>query len=187
MRIVISGSHLVGKTTLAEALADALPGYDCVPEPYCLLAEDGHEFGEMPSIEDFELQLERSIECIGESGTDVVFDRGPLDILGYLVTHRDADAFRLEDWMPRVRDAVSKLDLIVFVPIEDPDRVVVPRSQARLRADVDRVLSEIIMDDAYGLESAVITATGPPDARVRQVVAHLQSIRGVNGQQTLRK
>jgi len=175
MRIAISGSHLVGKTTLAEALADALPGYELVPEPYHLLAEEGHEFGEMPSIEDFELQLERSLLCTQESGADIVFDRCPLDILGYLVTHRDADAFQLEDWMPRVRDAMATLDLIVFVPVEDHDRVVVPREQARLRSDVDAVLRDIIVDDSYGLELAVITAEGAPGARLRQVVAHLQS------------
>jgi hypothetical protein len=170
MRIAISGSHLVGKTTLAEALARALPRYELVPEPYRLLEEEGHEFAEMPSIEDFELQLERSFQCIQESGTNVVFDRCPLDILGYLVTHRDADAFQLEDWMPRLREAVAKLDLIVFVPVEDPDRVAVPRSQARLRSDVDTALRDIIGDDAYGLEIDVITAAGTPGDRLRHVV-----------------
>ena len=59
MRIAISGSHRVGKTTLAEALAAELPGYELVPEPYYLLEEDGHVFAAMPSIEDFELQLAR--------------------------------------------------------------------------------------------------------------------------------
>jgi len=174
MRIAISGSHLVGKTTLAEALAEALPGHELVPEPYYLLEEDGHEFAEMPSIEDFELQLERSIQCVQESGMDVVFDRCPLDVLGYLVTHRDADAFRREDWMPRVREAVAKLDLIVFVPIEDPDRVAVPRPQARLRSDVDMVLRDMIVDDAYGLEIDVITVAGTPGTRLREVAAHLR-------------
>lgn len=174
MRIAISGSHLVGKTTLAEALAEALPRHELVPEPYCMLAEDGHEFAEMPSIEDFELQLERSIQCVRESGTDVVFDRCPLDIMGYLVTHRDADAFQLEEWMPGVREAVAKLDLIVFVPIEDPDRVTVPRPESRLRSDVDMVLRDMIVDDVYGLEIDVITVAGPPGARVHKVAAHLR-------------
>jgi hypothetical protein len=174
MRIAISGSHLVGKTTLAEALADALPGHELVPEPYYLLEDEGHEFAEMPSLEDFELQLERSIRCVQESGADVVFDRCPLDILGYLVTHRDADDFQIKDWMPRVREAVATLDLIVFVPIEDPDRVAVPRSQARLRSDVDIALRDLILDDACGLEIEVIMVAGTPDARLRDVTAHLR-------------
>ena len=71
MRIAISRSYLVGKTTLPEALADALPQFEVVPEPYHLLEEDGHVFAEMPSIEHFELQLELSLQCIQESGTNV--------------------------------------------------------------------------------------------------------------------
>jgi predicted ATPase len=175
MRIAISGSHRVGKTTLAEALAETMPGHELVHEPYYLLQEDGHEFAEMPSIEDFERQLERSIECIHESGADVVFDRCPLDILGYLVTHCDAGAFQLETWMPRVRQAVAKLDVVVFVPVEEPDRVAVPRSEARLRSDVDTVLRDIIADDAYGLEFDLIVAAGTTEARLREVMAHLHN------------
>lgn len=174
MRIAISGSHLVGKTTLAEALADARHGYELVPEPYHLLEDDGYEFEEMPSVEDFERQLERSFQAIRESGPDVVFDRCPLDILGYLVTHRDADMFRLDDWMPQVRAAVARLDLIVFVPVEDRDRIAVPREQARLRARVDDALRDIVADDAHALDLTVITVAGPFDARLRQVLAHMQ-------------
>lgn len=173
MRIAISGSHRVGKTTLAEALAEALPRHELVPEPYYLLEEDGHEFSEMPTIEDFELQLERSLECLGESRENVVFDRCPLDIVGYLQTHEDADAFELRDWLPRVERAVSSLDLIVFVPIEEPDRVAVSRSEVRLREDVDAALSEIIADDAYSLELEVLTVGGSLATRLQQVLAHL--------------
>ena len=178
MRIAISGSHLVGKTTLAEALADALPDHQLVPEPYHLLEEEGYEFGEMPSIEDFELQLERSFHCLRESGPAVVFDRWPLDMIGYLLTPEDAEAFDLEGWMPRVREHVAMLDLIVFVPVEEPDRVPVPRSQVRLRAEVDAVLRDVIVDDRYGLELDVIEVTGTPAARLREVMAHVRRAGG---------
>lgn len=178
MRIAVSGSHRVGKTTLAEALAEALPRHELVPEPYHLLEEDGHEFAEMPSVDDFELQMERSLLCLQESGENVIFDRCPLDILGYLITHEDADIFQLDDWMPRVRQLVPGLDLIVFVPIEEPDRVPVPRSQARLRAKVDMVLRDIVVDDAYGLEVEVLTVAGTTQARVHQVLSHLRRMGG---------
>jgi len=174
MRISISGSHSVGKTTLAAALAKALPHYEVVPEPYYLLEEEGVLFEEMPSIENFELQLERSFQSIHESGTDVIFDRCPLDILGYLVTHQDADSFQIADWLPRIQESLATLDLIVFVPIEKPDRVPVPRSQVRLRAEVDSVLRDIIIDDTYGLEVETITATGTLETRVRQVIEHIR-------------
>lgn len=174
MRIAISGSHRVGKTTLAEALAEALPGYELVPEPYYQLEDEGYEFEEFPSVEDFQRQLERSIHSISESAGNVVFDRCPLDILGYLLTHRDADVFEIGDWMPRVREAVTKLDLIVFAPIEAPDLIAVPRAEARLRADVDELLREIVEDDSYELDMDVITVEGSAAARVRQVVERVQ-------------
>jgi len=103
-----------------------------------------------------------------------VIDRCPLDILGYLVTHRDADVFEIDDWLPRVRQSVAALDLIGFVPIEEPDRVAVPPTEAELRADVDTVLRDIIVDDAYGLDLDVVTVTGTPATRVRQVVTGLR-------------
>jgi hypothetical protein len=178
VRIAISGSHRVGKTTLAEALVDALPGYELVPEPYHQLEEEGYEFEEIPSLEDFERQLDRSIQNVSESGPNVVFDRCPLDILGYLLTHDDADAFAIEEWMPRVRESVAKLDLMVFVPIEDPDRVAVPRAEARLRAEVDDVLRDIVEGDSYDLELDVIAVEGTAAARLRQVVEGVRSSGG---------
>jgi AAA domain-containing protein len=174
MRIAISGSHLVGKTTLAESLASALPRHELVPEPYHLLEEDGYEFAAMPSIEDFEVQLARSLQCLQECGRNAIFDRCPLDILGYLITHRQADAFQLTDWMSRLQDSMTKLDLIVFIPIEEPDRVAVPRSQSRLRTQVDAVLREIIVDDSLGFGVEVVTASGTPGTRLQQVVAHIR-------------
>ena len=138
MRIAISGTHFSGKSTLVEALSEVLPHYTTVEEPYYLLAEEGYEFAELPSLEDFEHTLERSIENLDESVQNVIFDRCPADILGYLLTHADAEAFDLEEWLPRVKIALRKLDLIVFLPIEKPDRIVLPLSQDaayRLRVD----------------------------------------------------
>jgi hypothetical protein len=181
MRIAVSGTHLVGKTSLAEALSGHLPQHAVMPEPYYLLEEDGYEFAGMPSLEDFEAQLTRSFQAVEESGDQAIFDRCPLDVLGYLLTHADAHAFTLEDWMPQLRTSVSRLDCIVFVPIENPDRIAVPRSQARLRADVDTVLQEIVLDDVYGLDLQVITVAGTPAARVSQVMTRLRSVRHRRG------
>src|SRR4051812_25174311 len=113
MRIAVSGTHFVGKSTLVEELSAALPEYSTVEEPYFLLEEEGHEFADPPSIEDFELQLERSITCLDERELNVIFDRCPADLLGYLLSHPDADAFELDAWLPRVRSAIETLDLIV--------------------------------------------------------------------------
>src|SRR5437868_6586010 len=113
MRISVSGAHQTGKTTLIDELRRALPTYACVDEPYRQLEEEGHQFAEMPSLEDFVLQLERSIDCIGASKEDQLFDRCPADLLAYLTMHRDADGFDMELWLARARPAMRRLDLIV--------------------------------------------------------------------------
>ena len=175
MRIAISGTHHSGKSTLVEELSAVLPGYLTVEEPYSLLVEEGHEFAEMPSVEDFELQLERSIECLGEGEPDVIFDRCPVDMLGYLVAHPDAEAFHLGKWLPRVQAAIDTLDLIVFLPVEERDRIALPPSvDAGFRLDVDQTLKEILLEDSLDLGMEVVEVTGSLRERVRQVLSHLR-------------
>lgn len=171
MRIAISGSHRVGKTTLTEALADALPGYAPVPEPYYQLEDEGHEFEDPPSLDDFERQLARSLASLADANPDVVFDRCPLDLLAYLQTHRERAGFDVDDWRPRLRDAMATLDLVIFVPIEAPDRVPVDRSELRFRARVDDVLRDLVLDDAADLGVSGLEVRGPVEARLRQVLA----------------
>lgn len=173
MRITISGSHRVGKTTLAEALADALPGYVLVPEPYYQLEDEGHEFEDPPSLEDFERQLERSLQSLADGAADVVFDRCPLDLLAYLRTHRDRAAFDATDWLPRIREAMATIHLVVFVPIEAPDRVPVDRSEQRLRSRVDDALRDLVLDDDADLGVSSLEVRGPVEPRLRQVLAQI--------------
>jgi len=174
MRIAISGTHFSGKSTLVEALSEALPQYTTVEEPYHLLLEEGYEFAELPSLEDFELQLERSIELVDENAPNVVLDRCPADILGYLLTHIDAEAFDLEKWLPRVQAAIRKLDLVVFLPIEEPDRIVLPlQEDAAYRQRVDEKLKEIFLENSFGFEVDVLEVTGNTQTRVERVLAQI--------------
>jgi hypothetical protein len=176
MRIAVSGTHFVGKSTLVEELSVALPEYSTVEEPYYLLEEEGYEFADPPSVEDFELQLERSITSLEEREANVLFDRCPADFLGYLRVHPDAEAFDLEAWLPRVRAAIETLDLIVFVPIEGRDRIPLPRSEdSRFRIQVDEGLNEILLENSLNLNVEVLQATGTPRERLRQVLAYLRS------------
>lgn len=77
MRIAFSGSHRVGKSTLVEAVAERLPRHATVDEPYALLEEEGYECPEVPALEDFEAQLERSLAALEGGKRDVLFDRCP--------------------------------------------------------------------------------------------------------------
>lgn len=179
MRIAISGTHFSGKSTLVGDLSDVLPTYSIVEEPYVLLAEEGYEFAEMPSVEDFELQLERSIECMKQSEPNVLFDRCPADLLAYLLTHADAEAFDLDRWLSRIRAAMAKLDLVVFLPVEARDRIALPSSEdAVLRRQVDAELKEILLEDAFDFGMEVLEVTGARSERVRQVMESLRRAAG---------
>jgi len=173
MRIAFSGTHATGKSTLIAELARALPGYSVVEEPYHALLDEGYDFAAPPAIDDFETQLERS--CASLSGiTDarVLFDRCPADFLGYLAALADADA--LAEWLQPAAAAMSSLDLVVFVPIERPDRIDVAEDEGRrLRKRVDAVLREILVDDGWGLGARVLEVRGTPDDRARQVLRHV--------------
>jgi len=174
MRIAISGTHFSGKSSLVQALSEALPRYTTVEEPYHLLQEEGYEFAELPSIEDFELQLERAIESLDETTPNVIFDRCPADILGYLLSHTDVEAFNIEEWLPRVQAAINKLDLIVFLPIEEQDRIVLPLSQdAAYRQRVDEKLREVLLENIFDFEVDLLEVSGNLQTRVERVLAHI--------------
>jgi hypothetical protein len=173
MRIAVSGSHRVGKSTLVEHVADALD-YESVDEPYYLLEEEGYECAAEPTLEDFEAQLECSLETIEAGGANVVFDRCPVDILAYLLVHDDADALVVEPWLQRVRAAMETIDLVVFVPVEETDRIALASSEDREhRSAVDEKLRELLLDDGLQIGMDVLVVQGDLRARVEQVLARL--------------
>ncbi len=165
MRIAVAGTHRVGKTTLVEALASRLHGYAAFDEPYRVLEEEGYEFADPPTVEDFEHQLRQSLKMIEDAPAKALFDRCPLDVLAY------AEELEIYD---EIRDAIEVIDLMVFVPIEVPERIVFgTHEDRRLRARVDERLRSLVLDDALGLGLDAIEVTGTVEARVQQVLAAL--------------
>ncbi len=174
MKIAVSGTHQTGKTTLVEELGDCLLAFEGVDEPYRQLEDEGHDFAEMPALEDFVLLLERSIATIQQATGDVVFDRCPCDMLAYLIHHEDSGHFDLDRCIPAVRDAMRTLDLVVYVPIENPDRIAVAQSDhGRLRQRVDDELRALILDDSWNFGVPALEVAGSVQDRVRQVLKHL--------------
>lgn len=174
VRIAFSGSHRVGKSTLLELVADALPRYKTVDEPYHLCEEEGYECSEAPSIEDFEAQLERSLAALEDGEQNVLFDRCPADIFAYLLAHDDAGAFDAEEWLERTREAMQTLDLVVFVPIEERERIALPAHEdGEFRLAVHEKLQHLLVDDAFGFGTEVLTVQGDVPARVDQVMTRI--------------
>jgi predicted ATPase len=180
MRIAVAGTHAVGKSTLAADLARALPHYRVVEEAYYQLDAEGHLFADPPSLDDFEVQLERSLRCVREEQGDVIFDRSPADYVAYMLAHRASERAAPAEWLPQVREAFATLDLIVFVPIERPERIAVPREETRLRRRVDGLLREALVADGWGLGGEVLTVSGAPGERVTQVIERLVAVADVS-------
>lgn len=176
MRIAVSGTHFSGKSTLIASLLKQLPNYSSHEEPYLLLAEEGYEFSDPPSLEDFEEQLACSVRAIQQSDADTIFDRCPLDLLAYAEALNE-ESISLDTWIQKMEDALDRLDLIIFVPIEEKDRIRVPKSEdMALRRSVDQKLRELLLDDSLGiLENVeVLEVAGNLEKRVQIIKDYIQ-------------
>lgn len=165
MRIAFTGSHRVGKTTLAEEIATHLRGYDLINEPYLQLEEQGYLFSEIPMLDDYIEQFNLSVEQLNSSEDHVVFDRCPLDLLAYIqATGRTKN---IAEHYEEMMEAISKIDLMVFVPVETPDLILCEESDLPdLRDEVNKILLDWIGD----LNNEVLEVSGSLENRKKQVL-----------------
>lgn len=167
MKIAITGAHKVGKTSLVDQLERACPDYQCLPEPYFALEEMGHSFSEIPNLEDYLLQLEYAIEQISAYEDQVIFDRCPIDLLAYIQVVDEFEEIDIPALYQKVQEAMAELDLLVFVPIEEPDLIGCSAFEMpELRMAVNELLEEWVRE--FDIE--VIEVEGAPEARKRQVI-----------------
>jgi AAA domain len=162
MRIAVSGTHGVGKSTLIDEFLRAHPEFVHEPEPYAVLVEDyGEEFSAEPCVEDFLRQLEFNLERLGQhvAQENVIYERCPLDFLAYLSA---LDANVSEILLGRISDAMQHLDLIAYLPLDDSSS---NDEFPKLRRAVDRQLSEILTSASV----VVVEATGSTAQRLRAV------------------
>jgi hypothetical protein len=177
MRIAISGTHCVGKSTLIDEFLRAHPDFAHEPEPYTVIVEDfGEEFSAEPCVEDFYRQLEFNVDRLRQHTRleRIIYERCPLDFLAYIVTMdpKSADAL-----LPVVSDAMQHLDLIVYLPLDEADN---DAEYPKLRKNVDRQLSAILTQDDLGLISStnvvVVEAIGSTAQRLRIVESAMRSL-----------
>ena len=172
MRIAISGTHCVGKTTLIDEFLRAHPDFVHEPEPYTVLVEDfGEEFSEEPRFEDFYRQLEFNIERLKQHTREerVIYERCPVDFLAYICV---LDFISAESMLKQVRESIQHLDLIVYLPLDHDDNNV-EAEYPKLRKAVDRRLSAIFREDEFGITTSsdvvVAEASGPTAQRLHLI------------------
>lgn len=162
MRIAVTGTHGVGKSTLIEEFLRVHPKFVHEPEPYVVLVEDyGEEFSAEPCVEDFLRQLEFNLEQLDQhaAGENVIYERCPLDFLAYLNV---LDVTSIQTLTDRISEAMQQLDLIVYLPLDDaPDSDEFPK----LRQAMDHQLSELLTS----ANVTVVEATGTTRQRLRTI------------------
>ena len=181
MRIVVSGTHASGKSTLVSDLATAL-GYAQLPDPYELVDDDTEDpAGAASFVRQLVVAAERLVEHDG--GADVVVERGPVDLLAYLEALAELGRPSVgPDLMDRLRattaEAMAHVDLLVVVPLDAGAGITVPDDEdPDLREAMDARLLDLVDDDELvGPATRVVEVAGAPEERLAQVLAAVTAL-----------
>lgn len=92
MRIAVSGTHFMGKSTLIEDFIKRHPDYKQELEPYDQLQEvKDMELSVEPSLDSMLEELDYSIKQLNQCAkeTNIIFDRCPVDFISYAISFQD--------------------------------------------------------------------------------------------------
>lgn len=198
MRIAVSGSHSLGKSTVVNDWVSARDGYLREEEPYRALGLFGpYEilFG------DASTRLHNGIQlyyCIGRvhryatSAADVIFDRAPVDYLAYSQFTADCGTTDIDDefvesMVPAVRESLDHLDIIAFVPGSELWPVAMEADGIRpvdldYRDRVDAIFKQIYRDGRFGVLPAanaplLVELVGPREQRLEQLQSAVDQVK----------
>lgn len=174
MRVVVSGTHGTGKSTLIDDLRGILPGYRLLGDPYDELVGAAAEASTDTVLEQLAVSVRRLQRL--RPGMDVVCERGPVDFLAYLMAlddlGRDRHARTLfADALEEAAAAMEQVDLVALLMTE-------PATDARLGADDDRELRAAMQEallelyddpDLLGSSTRVVEIAGPREQRARML------------------
>ncbi len=165
MRIAISGSHSLGKSTIVNDWMAQHPGFLREEEPYRALGLYGpYEilFRDASTKLHNGIQLFYNISRIHRYGNfmdDVIFDRAPVDYLAYSQYtanqgSTDIDAAFVESMVPAVRESLDHLDILAFVPRSEDWPVAMEDDGIRpvdyaYRDEVDAIFKEIYREGRF--------------------------------------
>jgi hypothetical protein len=183
MRVVVSGTHASGKSTLIADFRAVHPGFAHLPDPFELL--DDVRAGTDTSS--FLAQLAVSARRLEDADPldDVIGERCPLDFLAYLTAGETLGRDRLprevlDRAVTLTRDAMQHVDVLVLLPLSSADRIWVhPEEDLELRAAMDDALLELADDpDLTGAHTRIVEITGDREARVRALETAVGRSRG---------
>ena len=169
MRIAVSGSHSLGKSTLVNDWVARYPQFTREEEPYRALGLYGPYqilFRDESTRLHNGIQLYYSLSRVHRYAAqtdDVIFDRAPVDYLAYSQYTADAGSTDIDDafvmsMVPAVIESLDRLDIIAFVPKSDEWPVEMEADGIRptdyaYRDAVDAVFTQIYREGRYGVIS----------------------------------
>jgi hypothetical protein len=169
MRIAVSGSHSLGKSTLVDDWVARYPQFTREEEPYRALGLYGPYqilFRDESTRLHNGIQLYYSLSRVhryAAEADDVIFDRAPVDYLAYSQYTADAGSTDIDDafvmsMVPAVIESLDRLDIIAFVPKSDEWPVQMEADGIRptdyaYRDAVDAVFTQIYREGRYGVIS----------------------------------
>ncbi|GMM97102.1 MULTISPECIES: AAA family ATPase [Microbacterium] len=170
MRIVVSGTHASGKSTLVSDFALRHPEFVVLPDPFELV----DEAWDSPSAVLFAAQLRLSAARLHPNGTteSLIAERGPIDFLAYLLAldelNRAAASRELiEQSIDITREAMRHVDLLVVLPLDTGAGIFAPADEdLPLREVMNDVLLDLAADEEIaGAAMNVVEVTGGRNQR----------------------
>jgi hypothetical protein len=155
IRIAVSGTHFMGKSTLIADFIKNHPDYKFEIEPYYKLQDEGvMELSLEPSLDSFKEQIDYSIRQLNEYANEpnIIFDRCPVDFIAYAMYIADQESIDINDSEISerffdVKAALKNIDLIVFLPITEEHLIKYSEENPAYRKAVDECFKKIYRDD----------------------------------------
>lgn len=176
MRIVVSGTHASGKSTLVSDFAVRHPEFTVLPDPFELIGEES----DAPSAAMFAAQLRVAARRLrpGEAPAILIAERGPIDFLAYLLaldelTGSLGSPDLIERAFALTREGLRQVDVLVVLPLTGADQITPGDDEyLELRAAMNDALLDLIDDpDLIAATTTVVEITGAPDERLAALEA----------------
>ena len=203
MRIAISGSHSLGKSTIVNEWVAKNPTFRREEEPYRVLGLYGpYEilFRDASTKLHNGIQLYYNISRIhryAEWTDNVIFDRAPVDYLAYSQYTANKGSTDIEDafvesMVPAVRESLDHLDILAFVPKSDALPVEMEADGIRpvyhaYRDEVDAIFKQIYREGRFEVlpESGgplLVELWGPSGQRLDQLQSAVEEVKSSKGE-----
>lgn len=172
MRVVISGTHGSGKSTLIGDFAGSHRDWAVLPDPYEFVDAAEAQPGARVFLQQLRIAADRLSEPAAGS---VIAERGPVDFLAYLralddLGRRGASPDALERGERLASEAMAEVDLLVLLPLSDGDPIELDEEEdLELRDAMDLALLELADDPDLVGRARVVEIAGSRERRLAQL------------------